>query len=72
MNVPDVRLLQSAHTIDIVARKDGKDYYLEGDWIKALLARGTWKCSHCGRVEPIEREVKCWHCGLGEMRHGRH
>ena len=26
-----------------------------------------YECSHCGHWEPIEREVKCWKCGIGEM-----
>ena len=29
---------------------------------------GFWECSHCGYIDDIEREIKCWACGKGEMR----
>jgi len=29
--------------------------------------RGVWRCTFCGHVEKMEREVLCWKCGKGEM-----
>jgi len=28
---------------------------------------GYWACSKCDNIEFVEREVKCWKCGKGEM-----
>jgi hypothetical protein len=35
------RLILSAHTIDLIVRKDAKEYRLEGDFVKELLCRLT-------------------------------
>jgi hypothetical protein len=32
------RHFTAAHTIDIIARKDGREYSLEGDWLKPFVA----------------------------------
>lgn len=34
------KLIQAAHTVDLIIRKDGHEYRLQGDWIKALI--DTW------------------------------
>jgi len=26
-----------------------------------------YKCNKCGHQDPVEREVYCWECGVGEM-----
>lgn len=31
------------------------------------MNRGVWECLNCGNIEHIEREVRCWKCGIGEM-----
>lgn len=32
------RHFHAAKTIDIIARKDGKEYHIEGDWLKPFIA----------------------------------
>lgn len=31
-----------------------------------------WVCSNCGYTDKIEKEVKCWKCGKGEMLYQQH
>lgn len=35
----------------------------------SIALNGIWRCTHCGNLEKVEREVMCWECGKGEMRH---
>lgn len=31
------RVVNNAHTIDILFRMDGQEYHLEGDWLKSVM-----------------------------------
>ena len=57
----------AAHTINVVARKDGKEYSLEGDWLKRFiptihLESLMWRCPKC-KIINSHMEQQCIMCG---------
>ena len=39
-----LKLLRTSHTIDLILRKDGHEYRIQGDWVKPLIE--TWSEMH--------------------------
>ena len=40
---------------------------LEEEVERLRSRRGVWVCDNCSHVDFVEREVRCWMCGKGEM-----
>jgi hypothetical protein len=36
-------------------------------WLANKVAGKYWRCSTCGWIDHMEKEVLCWKCGQGEM-----
>lgn len=41
-----------------------------GNWVKKVGERicgKYWKCTECGCIKYVEKEIGCWQCEVGEM-----
>lgn len=46
----DLKVVSNAHVIDIVVRKDGKEYRYQGDWLKPLAKLTRQTADKLGRL----------------------
>jgi len=63
-------LMREADTrdfIEVVDVKTGPHRMVLSDGQYRTALGPHWRCTHCGGIDMMEREVKCWRCGDGEM-----